>query len=211
VAIRPGRRPVPPLPPPAFGPFSSQKCWHASSIVPVVENILEMSTMVCPSPKRNSSGLALLTLLLTASAGCSLAARPSQLALPVPGTQPPASPGPAPAAEVAPPQPPSPPAPEAAVQTLIPPAPEPSSPAPAQASPPSPEAAASTPPPSAAATGSAPAGLPPGQCVLLPNFNARGDVISNLRGVPNTAGCCTRCQQQQGCNVFVHCPVSGGW
>ena len=50
-----------------------------------------------------------------------------------------------------------------------------------------------------------------GQCVLLPNTNAEGDVITNLHGQASIGTCCKACQQTFGCNVFVFCSRHGGW
>ena len=179
-------------------------------------------------------------MLLAALLGACSAARPSGLALPVPGAPPEAAPAPPPSDNVqlvpseAPPPPPSPPplptpAPPEASPPAPPPAPEPSSPPPAPlAPPPSLEASPSPSPPAPpaprpaapltppVASPSPPPSPPPappsanGQCILLPNTNAEGSGLRTL-SVGSTAECCSACQRSPPCNVYVHCPKSGGW
>lgn len=172
----------------------------------------------------------LLALLLGLASVCS-AARPSQLALPVPGAPPPAAPDAAGAREGAPAAPSggsevpllaaTPPAPEAAApasppapaapQPAAPPAPEPA-PAPMQppAAAPTPEPPAPSAPATPAPAAAAPSTLSQRQCILLPNTNAEGDAIRGLDNVGSIADCCTACKKEPTCNVYVFCPRAEG-
>jgi hypothetical protein len=73
---------------------------------------------------------------------------------------------------------------------------------------------ATTPPPQTPPPTPAPEQSPGSQlieCVLLPNTNAQGDTVADQRDVSSSAECCAHCQITQGCNVFVFCPLEGGW